>query len=287
MARVFRSERGRQLVHEQYRRLLDAAPLRCEELSVLTREGSTFVLASGSQSNPPLLLFHGGATTSAMWLGDLPRLTQHFRVYAVDMIGEPGFSAASRPSMQGEAHALWLDDVWNALGLAQARFAGASQGAWLALDYAIRRPGRVHSLALVAPAGITRQRISMAVRVAPLMLLGDWGRRRAVEWVMGLKAAQLPAEGRIFHDFFLLTQAHFAHRTSFIPVFSAAQLAALKVPVLALVGARDVAFRTATTLRRLEACIPHAQVICHPNAGHALLNYTPALLDFFRGDHRG
>ncbi|HXC60869.1 MAG TPA: alpha/beta hydrolase, partial [Steroidobacteraceae bacterium] len=218
MTGTFHSERGRQLVHAQYRRLLDAAPLRCEELRIPTREGETFVLAAGAADLPPLLLFHGGATTSAMWLDDLPLLTQHLRVYAVDMIGEPGFSAASRPSMQGERHALWLDDVWSALGLAGAHIAGASQGAWLALDYAARRASRVHSLGLVAPAGITRQRISMALRVAPLMMLGDWGRRRAVDWVMGVQAARLPAEAQAFHDFFVLTQAHFAHRTSFIPV---------------------------------------------------------------------
>jgi pimeloyl-ACP methyl ester carboxylesterase len=284
MTGVFRSERGRQLVHERYRQLLDAAPLRCEELHISTREGDTFVLASGAGTHPPLLLFHGGATCSAMWLNDLPLLSRHFRVYAIDMIGEPGLSAPSRPSMQGEAHALWLDDVWDALDLTQARIAGTSQGGWLALDYAIRRPARVQSLALVAPAGIARQRISMALRVAPLMLLGGWGRRRAVEYVMGMRADQLPREARAFHDFFLLTQAHFAHRTTFIPVFDAVQLASLKPPVLAIVGARDVAFRSATTLRRLMACVPQAQVICQPDSGHGITDYAPTLRDFFIGD---
>jgi pimeloyl-ACP methyl ester carboxylesterase len=287
MTRAFRSERGRELVHARYRRLLDAAPLRCEELRLATREGETFVLAAGAADLPPLLLFHGGATTSAMWLDDLPLLTQHFRVYAIDMIGEPGFSAESRPPMQGERHALWLDDVWSALGLASARIAAASQGAWLALYYAVRRPARVHSLGLVAPAGITRQRISMALRVAPLMLLGDWGRRRAVDWVMGLQAGQLPSEGRAFHDFFVLTQAHFAHRTSFIPVLEDAQLACLRMPLLAIVGARDVAFHTAKTVRRLKTLVPHARIICHPDAGHGLLDYAGTLLNFFHEYDQG
>jgi pimeloyl-ACP methyl ester carboxylesterase len=287
MAGVFRSERGRQLVHKRYRQLLDGTSVRYEALHVSTREGDTFVLASGSGSSPPLLLFHGGATTSAMWLDVLPPLTQRFRVYAIDMIGEPGFSAPSRPSMRGDSHALWLDDVCDALDLTNARIAGASQGGWLALDYAIRRPSRVQSLALVAPAGIARQRISMALRVAPLMLLGDWGRRRAVDWVMGLCGEQLAPEGRAFYEFFLLTQAHFSHRTSFIPVFDDVQLGSLKLPVFALVGAHDVAFRTATTLRRLRALVPRARIICRPDAGHAHMDFGQDLLDFFRNDGCG
>jgi pimeloyl-ACP methyl ester carboxylesterase len=287
MARVFRSDRGRQLVQERYRQLLDAAPLRCDELRISTREGDTFVLTAGADTLPPLLLFHGGATCSAMWLNDLPLLSQHFRVHAIDMIGEPGFSAPSRPPMRGEAHALWLDEVWNALGLTQARIAAASQGGWLALDYAIRRPQRVQSLALVAPAGVTRQRVGMALRVAPLMMFGEWGRRRVVEYVMGGRADDLPREARAFFEFFLLTQAHFAHRTSFIPVFDDAQLASLKVPVLAIVGARDVVFRSANTLRRLKARVAHAQTICRPEAGHGLTDYAVTLRDFFLSDGCG
>ena len=281
MAGVFRSRRGRELVHERYRQLLDAAPVHIEKRHVPTREGDTFIVSSGATPRPALLLLHGGATTSAMWLNDLPLLMQHFRVHAVDMIGEPGFSAPSRPSMHGEAHALWLDDVCRALGLTRAHIAGASQGGWLALDYAIRRPDRVHSLALVAPAGITRQRISMALRVAPLMLLGEWGRRRAVDWVMGLRGDQLPAAARVFYEFFLLTQAHFAHRTSFIPVLDDAQLAALNFPVLVIAGARDVAFQTSATVKRLKKHVPHAHVICEPEAGHGLMGYAQTLTDFF------
>lgn len=284
MARVFRSDRGQRLVHESYRRLLDIAPVRYEQRHVATREGDTFVLTCGVGTRPPLVLFHGGATSSAMWLNDLPLLSQHFHVHAVDMIGEPGFSAPSRPSMRGEAHALWLDDVWNALGLSRPRIAAASQGGWLALDYAIRRPDRVQSLALVAPAGIARQRIGMALRVAPLMLLGNWGRRRAVEYVMGMRADELPREARAFFDFFLLTQAHFAHRTTFIPVFDDVQLASMKLPVLAMVGARDVVFRSATTLRRLQSCMPRAQLLCQKEAGHGLIGYAATLRDFFLAD---
>ena len=73
----------------------------------------------------------------------LVAFSRDYRVYAVDMIGEPGFSAETRPPLASDAHAAWLDDVWRALGVARASVVGVSLGGWLAADYAIRRPHHV------------------------------------------------------------------------------------------------------------------------------------------------
>ena len=86
--------------------------------------------------------------------------SSRFRVYAIDMIGDAGLSAPSRPPLAGDAHALWLDDVLAGLSVASASFVGMSLGGWLTLDYASPRPGRVERLALICPAGIGRQKTS-------------------------------------------------------------------------------------------------------------------------------
>lgn len=39
----------------------------------------------------------------------------HFRVFAVDLIGDAGLSAPSRPPLESDAHALWLNDVMDGL----------------------------------------------------------------------------------------------------------------------------------------------------------------------------
>src|SRR5947208_9885252 len=100
---------------------------------VPTREGHTFVVASGDRHAPPLVLLHGSGANSASWISDVSEWSQRFRVYAVDMIGEPGLSAPARPPFASEAYANWLDDVWKGLGLTAASVAGVSLGGWLAL----------------------------------------------------------------------------------------------------------------------------------------------------------
>jgi pimeloyl-ACP methyl ester carboxylesterase len=63
-------------------------PVPCEHLRIPTHEGETFVVASGRKDAPPLLLFHGSGTNSAIWMDDIASWAEHFRVDAVDVIGE-------------------------------------------------------------------------------------------------------------------------------------------------------------------------------------------------------
>jgi pimeloyl-ACP methyl ester carboxylesterase len=76
------------------------------------------------------------------------------------MIGEAGFSAPSRPPLQGDTHALWLGDVLAGLGLTRMEIVGTSLGGWLALDYASRHPQAAERLALLCRRGSGGRRIS-------------------------------------------------------------------------------------------------------------------------------
>jgi pimeloyl-ACP methyl ester carboxylesterase len=159
--------------------LYDAAltrwPVPHSTLSLPTRHGSTFVVASGAESAPPLLLLHGAGTNSAMWAGDVSDYSRHYRVLAVDLLGEAGRSAHNRPSWNGPAYAEWLDDVLTALGVEAASVVGLSQGGWTALKFAVWKPQRVKALVLLSPGGITRDKLSFVVRALPLMPLGRRG----------------------------------------------------------------------------------------------------------------
>ena len=151
MAGVYKSEGAAKRAHDQYRGYLSQWPVPNEQLYVPTCEGRTFVVVSGPKDALPVILLHGTMATAAMWMGDVIRWAQHFRVYAPDIIGDAGLSAPSRPSMATAAHALWLEDVMQELDVPKASLVGISLGGWLALDFAIRRPERVTGLVLMTP----------------------------------------------------------------------------------------------------------------------------------------
>ena len=283
MTTLFRSEAGRRLVHERYRSFLRSSPVRHEERRIPTCQGETFVLSYGPEHAPPVVLFHGGGVNSSMWLRNLPAWGAHFRIYAVDIIGEPGFSAPSRPAMTTDDHARWLDDVWNALSITQAHVLGASMGGWMALDYAIRRQAKVRSLVLLAPGGIGRLRLGRLALLLPLLLFGSWGRRTFLQQLMGFdpQEARSPL-GQEFIAFCELVLQHFVFRSEPIPLFSDDALRTLTMPVMVVLAGRDGAIDTQHTRRRLAAFVPHARIHYLPDAGHALTDQTDTVLEFLR-----
>ncbi|GAA2961307.1 alpha/beta fold hydrolase [Actinokineospora diospyrosa] len=275
---VYVSEGGRQAILERYRRVLDGWPVAAAEVRVPTREGETFVVVSGEVGAPPVVLLHGAGTNAAMWAGDVAAWAEHFRVYAVDVIGEPGLSAASRPELGSGAYAGWLDDVFDHFGLKQAAVVGASLGGWLALDYATRRVGRVERLVLLCPGGVGRQKTGVLFKALLYKPFGKWGMRRSIKAVAGVDAAETPEVS----DYLVLTFTHFRPRREQLPIFSDEALQRLTMPVLAIVGEQDAMLDSRGTAKRLEHAVPQAQVNLLPGVAHSIIGQTQQILDFLR-----
>jgi hypothetical protein len=47
-------------------------------------------------------------------------LAERHRLYAPDIVGQPGLSAQTRPSPKGDGHAFWVEDILDGLGLERA-----------------------------------------------------------------------------------------------------------------------------------------------------------------------
>ncbi|MFI5591456.1 alpha/beta fold hydrolase [Amycolatopsis sp. NPDC051758] len=262
---IYKSEAGARLLRERYLEALKAWPH--DELRIPTPEGETFVVAAGPAEASPLVLLHGSGSNSAEWAHRFPALIEHFRVYAVDIIGEPGLSAETRPPLTTDRYAGWLDAVLDHVGAARAAFLTSSFGGWLALDYATRRPERVAALALRCPIGLGPMKKGFVVKAVLLALLGERGRRRSVAGVLGEpESSPIVAQQ-------LLVSANYRYRTGPFPVFGDAALSGLTMPVYAVAGAEDAMVDSATTKRRLEAA--GATVDLVPGTGH----YIPGAAD--------
>ncbi|MFI5781924.1 alpha/beta fold hydrolase [Nocardia sp. NPDC051570] len=276
MNAIYKSEAGGEKILARYREALRAWPIPFDELRVPTREGETFVVASGPMDAPPLVLLHGSSANASAWRGDIASWARDFRVYAVDLVGEPGLSAPSRPRLDSEEVALWLDDVLAGLGLTRAAMLGMSLGGWTALDYALRRPGRIDRLVLLCPGGIGPQRFGYLLKLLPLRLFGRRGLRRTASIVTGLRSEQVAP---ILDDVVLIA-THFRPRMERLPVFTDDQLRGLAMPVLVIVGGLDVMFDSAEIARRAREFVPHATVRLLPEVGHAIFGQTAAVGEF-------
>ncbi|WP_233355635.1 alpha/beta fold hydrolase [Henriciella litoralis] len=265
----YKSDAGRQIVETAYRDILSRWPVASEQRCIQTRSGETFVLACGPEYGPALILLHGSVANLASWMGNIETYARHFCCYCVDMIGEPGFSAPVREPLDSEAHALWLDDVMDGLGLHAAVFVGLSLGGWLALDYARRRPDRVSAIAGIAPAGIGKQK-NILLKALPLLFMGKKGAMKLRDMVLGPQMRQQHERPLVerFVAFNALVMDNFRGRIVKIPLLSDEELAGLKMPVLVIAGGRDVLIDSDHTRTRIETVAPQIRLDYRPEAYH-------------------
>lgn len=151
---AFKSREGKDAVLKRYDSFRQGWPQPNQEYGVPTRYGETFVIECGDKTAPPLILLHGSSMNSLMWMGDAREYCRKYRVFAVDIPGEPGRSEERQLPFHGPAFADWLSDVFQALSLPTASLVGISLGAWLALKFAVAYPEKVDRLVLLCPAGV-------------------------------------------------------------------------------------------------------------------------------------
>lgn len=266
---AYKSQAGKTAVLKFYDSLLENWPLPNEKFYVETRFGSTFIIATGEKDAPPLILLHGSGFNSIMWLGDSREYSRNYRVYAIDIPGEPGRSDETQLPFNGSAFAEWLLDVFKALKLEKASLIGISLGAWLSTKFAVTYPQKVSKLVLLCPAGIGQQKISFLFKAIFYLLLGEKGMDKLYKKVNGNQP--LP---EVVLNYQKLLGKNFNFRREVIPLFTDLELKQLSMPVILFVGEKDIMFHSAATAKRLGDLLPHANINILPGAGHTLINLT-------------
>ena len=278
---LFRPPDAADDIYRRYDALLDEWPVPARRRTVATRHGETFVLTCGNADGPPVLLIHGAVANAATWIGDVETLAPDFHLHAIDVIGEPGFSAPNRPALASDAYAQWLEDVLDCLTIDSAHVVGISLGGWLGLDLAIRRPGRVRTLTAIVPGGVGPQR-PVLLWALPLSLLGRWGRQKLRERIMGKapRDDELTDTQRRFAELYALMGRHFRPRYDRLPIFSDTDLGGLDMPVLAIVAGRDVMLAPGPMKQRLEDNVRDLEMVYLPDAPHYPGSQVARILEF-------
>ena len=270
------SDEARERFMAAYERVLALWPRPREELDIETATATTRVHAYRPHpGGEPVVLLTGAGGNAAAWFPHVAALAGDGPVYGIDMPGDANPSVPRAPMTPPASCAAWLDELLGKLSERPAHLVGFSYGGWVACNQALRAPGRVASITLLDPAGLTRPdarfyrwlTISGLATLTPMPL-----RRRLARWLDN--PAMLQPE--------LMTLMWAAIRgyrmePKFPGVLTDDELRAIDVPALLITGARS-AMLTPAEARARASLIPHAELAIVPGS-HGGFHRTDDLND--------
>ncbi len=271
----FKAEAGWARYLAAYEAALADWPVPFEERDLPTRLGPTHVIVSGPPDAPPLVLLHSFAGSATVWRPNVEALSRHFRTYAVDVIGQPGKSVATRALRNRRDYASWFTDLLDGLGVTRTSIVGCSFGGFLALSQAALTPDRIDRVVLISPAGSF---VGLSLRFRVLMLTGPL--RRRVRRLLGDKRppdiadlggprAPLHPEDAKWRALMSVTMSESAMvSVTEAPVFRRSELRRVTAPTLLLIGDLERLYEPRATLALAKQRMPKLQTAIVANADH-------------------
>jgi pimeloyl-ACP methyl ester carboxylesterase len=263
---AFKSSEGEAAYFSAYDAAMNMWPVPYDEMDISNRFGATHLVASGPRNAPPVVLLHGYWATLTMWTPNIAELSSGHRVYAIDVMGQPGKSIPDEPIRNAADYVAWLTAVLDALHLDRIFLAGMSYGGWLALDYAAAAPQRVQALVLLSPAASILPLVKQfALRGMLMMLLPTRFTVGAFMHWLGFNDGPDDRTGRetkaIDLTYLGLKHFRFSRETARIAptVYSDSELRSMQVPTLLLMGVHEVIYDSARALSRARRLIPNLE----------------------------
>lgn len=208
-----------------------------------------------------------------MWIPYIAAWSRNYRTYALDIPGDAGRSIPSKRMAGAEDYVRWLDQVLDALELSRTRVVGMSYGGWLAGQYAVHATERLSKIVLIAPAAtVLPIRAAFLARSVLMIAFGLGSMRRFWHWNLpDLARAHPAAIDDVVKTKILEKQCLKLPLPQRPTCLSDAQLQALHMPVLFLVGENEKLYSARKAVDRLRKITPNIHTEIIAGAGHDLL----------------
>jgi pimeloyl-ACP methyl ester carboxylesterase len=245
-------------------------------------------IIAGNKNNPSLVLLHGYPANNHLWHLCIPKLAEHFRVYAPDL---PGHGRSDKPldvDFDLDFLVQFLVDYYIAMGLETASLIGHDLGGTTALGFASRHPDRVNRFIVMntAPYADWPIRLNILLSAIKIPLLARVMLMTPI-FRMILKRFLYHRPERVsnrsidqYRETWIESQTGqraFSHVVRLPPerlTVRRNHLKKISMPTLVLWGANDPFF-TVETARRLESDVAGSKLILIPGSGHFLQEEKP------------
>ena len=282
---LFKNKTAESLFLEKYDLCLKYWPVTYEAVYVETEFSLTHLIKCGNKKGPVLVLLHGAGGTAAMWIPNVKALSEKYYIIAVDIPGDPNKSKMKKTFKNIRDGSDWLIGVIDKLKIDKFSIMGSSYGSFFSMIASIYQQQRVENLIIISPTvSITKARKELWFWVIKNLLFpSDSNRKKCLRWFNGGKPLL------INNDFtelqFLGMKDRRLKITALAHLFSDQELQRITMPVLLLIGSKEVVTDVDEVKKRSERLIKNLKFRVIDDASHTLSLdkpeiINPVILDF-------
>lgn len=255
MNSFFNHPEAKKDIEKVYQNKLDELPIIYEFLRIETSFGNTNIILTGEEDKPPLVLLHGSNGCAPIAIEALIGLMKSFRVYAIDVVGQPNLSAEFRPEMNDDSYGKWMFEILTRLTIREAILVGISFGGFISWKTLVFDQKRISKAFLIVPAGIVNGNPFKALwKVFLPMKLYRWFRK--TKYVHQFLEELFTEPDSFAIDFLSKVFLHFEMDFSPIPLIEKAEAQRISTPVYIVAADKDLLFPGTKMLKRAQEIFP-------------------------------
>lgn len=266
---IYKSKIGKEKSLKLYDEQIKKLDVSYSDVYVKTSFGLTHLIETGNKNGKPLLVFHGGNSTTSYNLLMCQFLLKDFHIYAVDTIGHPGKSDEVSLSSRNYDYGKWASEVITEIGYKKINCFGGSFGGGIVAKLMCVAPEKIEKAVLIVPSGINNAfPISSIKMIIPLIKYRITKKEKYVKQTalyMAIKEDVLDIDTlNTVKDSFDNVKTKVGMPTN----INAKLLEKYKSPTLIIASEKDCLFPAKKVLLRAKQIIPNCQLRELKGCGH-------------------
>ncbi len=287
---IFKSRSAENQFMAKYDSILRTWPVPYETEYIENEFGLTHVIKCGNKKGPVLVLMHGAGATSLMWMPNVKELSKKYYLVAIDIPGDTNKSKMKKTFENIKDGSDWLIGVINKLKIDKFSIMGLSYGSFISMNLAVHEPQRIEKLIIISPTeSITKIRKEMWFWIIKLLLFPtDSNSRECLKWYNAGKPVVINND---YTELQILGMRYHAVKiTALVHLFSDEELQRITMPVLLLIGNKEVVTRIDEVKERSERLIKNLTFKIIADTSHTLPMdkpeiVNPIILDFLNENY--
>jgi pimeloyl-ACP methyl ester carboxylesterase len=270
MNQVYKNESGRKIMLDLYDRQAAMLHIDFEDIYINTRFGVTHLLKTGNPNGIPVLLFHGGNSTTPYYLKDFLCYRNNYLLYAPDTMGHPGKSAETVLSAKSYAYGEWASEVIDGLGFRQIICMGGSFGGGILMKLMCVAPQKISKAVLLVPSGIcnaSKASILVGMGIPMMMYILTQKERWLRKAILPMAIDENEIDDRTF-EMVKYTFNHVRVKAGMPSNVTVADMRKYTAPTLLITGEKDVLFPGEKVISRAKTLMPNLETYLMKGCGH-------------------